>query len=148
MGQLELPTLRSVAPVSQAAEVDAIALLPTIRRLPTLHHSIELARELCLLPDKQIYDPVGIDQGAFSRMRSGSAWYPQDERWPKILNTMRTEIPVIWQVESLGYDWTSLRKHKSDLEAQLEDANKRIRELEHERDIELRALRAVFAGRK
>jgi hypothetical protein len=146
--QLELPAVRPVAHVSKARLVDPIPLLPTIRNLPTLHRSIEFARELSNLEDKQIYDVVGIDAGSFSRMTKGSAWYPQDERWLKTLNVMRTEIPVIWQVEALGYDWTTLRKHKTDLEERVERAEARVRELEHEREVERRCLADVFGGRR
>lgn len=145
--QLDLPVMKPVERVAQPHVVDAISLLPTIRNIRTLHASVEFARELSGLEDKEIYDRVGIDSGAFSRMKSGSAWYPQDERWLSILNTMKTEIPVIWQVEALGYDWSTLRKHQTDLEARLERAETRVRELEHEREVERRCLRDYLGGR-
>lgn len=146
--QLDLPVMKPVEHVARPQIVDAISLLPTIRNIRTLHGSIEFARELSGLEDKEIYDRVGIDSGAFSRMKAGSAWYPQDERWLTILNTMHTEIPVIWQVEALGYDWSSLRKHQTDLEARLEQAEKRVRELEHEREVERRCLHDILGGRR
>lgn len=149
--QLDLPAVKPAEQVARVAKplvVDAISLLPTIRNLPTLHRSIEFARELSGLQDKEIYGPCGIDAGAFSRMTSGSAWYPQDERWLKILNILGTEIPVMWQVEALGYDWTSLRRHQSETERELEAARQRIRELEHDREVEQRVIAQLIGGRK
>lgn len=147
--QLDLPAVKPVAHVAKhRVVVDEISLLPTIRGLPTLHRSVEFARELSGLEDKEIYGPTGIDAGAFSRMRSGSAWYPQDERWLSLLNTMRTQIPVMWQVEALGFDWTTLRKHRCDLEDRAERAEARVRELEHEREIERRCLQDFLGGRR
>src|SRR4051812_3295541 len=92
--QLDLPAFKPIDKVSRAHPVDALPLLPTIRKLPTLHRAVEFARELSGLEDKQIYDVVGIDAGSFSRMTKGQAWYPQDERWLNILNILNTEIPV------------------------------------------------------
>lgn len=146
--QLDLPVVKPADPSARAHAHDVISLLPTIRRLPTLHRSIEFARELSGLEDKEIYGRSGIDPGAFSRMKSGSAWYPQDERWLTILNTLNTEIPVAWQVESLGYDWTSLRRHQSETERELEAAKQRIRELEHDREVEQRVIAQLIGGRK
>lgn len=146
--QLDLPVVKPAEHVPKAQIVDAISLLPGIRNLPTLHSSIEFARKLAGLQDKQIYDQAGIDSGAFSRMTSGLAWYPQDERWLKILNILGTEIPVMWQVEALGYDWTSLRRHQTELERELEVARQRIRELEHDREVEQRVMARIVSGRK
>lgn len=149
--QLDLPAVKPAEKAERAARplvVDAISLLPTIRNLPTLHRSIEFARELSGLQNKEIYGQAGIDPGAFSRMTDGSAWYPQDERWLKILNILGTEIPVMWQVEALGYDWTTLRKHQSELEQELEIAKQRIRELEHDREVEQRVMARIVGGRK
>jgi hypothetical protein len=147
--QLDLPVVKPADPsVMQAHVHDVISLLPTIRRIPTLHKSIEFARELSGLEDKEIYGRSGIDPAQFSRMKSGSAWYPQDDRWLKILNTMKTEIPVAWQVEALGYDWSSLRRHQSETERELEAARLRIRELEHDREVEQRVIAQLIGGRK
>ncbi len=147
--QLDLPALKPVDPATSRAHVhDVIQLLPTIRSLPTLHRSIEFARELSGLEDKEISGRCRIEPAQFSRMKSGSAWYPQDERWLNILNTMQTEIPVAWQVEALGYDWASLRRHQSETERELEAAKLRIRELEHDREVEQRVIAQLIGGRK
>jgi hypothetical protein len=147
--QLDLPAVKPVDPEASRAHVhDVISLLPTIRRLPTLHRSIEFARELSGLEDKEIYGRSGIDPAAFSRMKSGSAWYPQDERWLQILNTLRTEIPVAWQVEALGYDWTTLRKHQTSLEQELEELRAENRQLKHDREVEQQVVARLFGGRK
>lgn len=144
--QLDLPEVQAPGGLPVARVIDPIPLLPMIRSTSTLQRATEFARELCGLQDKQIYDVVGIDSGHFSRIKSGSASWPQDERWLKSLNVMRTEIPVIWQVEALGYDWTTLRKHRSDLEQQLEAANGRIRELEHDAAVKDRFVQELVRG--
>lgn len=146
--QLDLPVLKPLEHVPKAQIVNAISLLPAIRNLPTLHSSVEFARKLSGLQDKQIYDQAGIDSGAFSRMTSGSAWYPQDERWMKILNILQTEIPVMWMVEALGYDWLSLRKHQSELEQELEAVRAENRQLKHDREVEQQAVARLIGGRK
>ncbi len=146
--QLDLPAFKPADLSARAHVHDVNSLLPTIRRLPTLHRSIEFARELSGLDDKEIYGRNGIDPAAWSRMKSGSAWYPQDERWLSILNTLGTEIPVAWQVEALGYDWASLRRHQSETERELEAAKLRIRELEHDREVEQRVIAQLIGGRK
>jgi hypothetical protein len=145
--QLDLPVFKPAARVAHDLSGDVISLLPRIRNIPTLHRSIEFARELSGKQDKQIYDEVGIDAGAFARMKAGSAWYPQDERWQKILNKIG-EIPLAWMCESRGYDFSTLRKHQTSLEQQLEAANQRIRELEHDREVEQRVIAQLIGGRK
>jgi hypothetical protein len=145
--QLELPTLKPVERVAKPRPIDVISLLPTIRNISTLHRSIAFARELSGLQDKEIYDEVGIDPGAFSRMTAGSAWYPQDERWPKLMNKLG-HLPLAWWCEAEGFDFSTMRKHQTDAEREADFWKKRYEQSEHEREIERRAVREYLCARR
>lgn len=146
--QLELPALRPAEREVKPQSFDVISLLPMIRNISTLHRSVEFARELSGLQDKQIYDEAGIDAGAFARMKAGSAWYPQDERWPKILNKIGYQIPLAWQCEYWGFDFSTMRRHQSELEQQAEYWKKRYEESEREREIERRTVQDYLCARR
>lgn len=145
--QLELPTFKPAERVAKPQRVDVISLLPAIRNIPTLHRSIEFARELSGLQDKEIYEEVGIDAGAFSRMTTGSAWYPQDERWRKIVNKIGL-IPLAWQCEVEGFDFSTMRKHQTDAEREADFWKKRCEQMEHEREVERRAVQDYLCTRR
>lgn len=143
--QLELPTFKPAERVAKPQSIDVIALLPTIRNIPTLHKAIEVARELSGLQDKEIYDEVGIDPGAFSRMTAGTAWYPQDARWQKLTKKIGL-IPLAWQCEAEGFDFASMRRHQTDAEREAEFWKRRCEQIEHEREIERKAVQEYLCA--
>lgn len=114
--------------------------LEIIRRRPTLMRAIHLAMEVSGLPDKLIYGPMKMDKAAFSRVRSGDAWLPQDERADQFLDIVHNEIPLIWWAEKRGYDWSTIRKRQCSLERE----NERLRLEIADRD----RLLALALGRK
>lgn len=82
--------------------------------------------EVSGLEDKEIYGELDLDAGAFSRIRKGTAWLPQDERLNRFMNVVHNEVPLIWLAESRGYDWTTIRKHRSDLQRRVEELEKEL----------------------
>lgn len=84
-----------------------------------------MAQNLAALEDKQVYGELDMDASHWTKIRKGLASPPADERFVRYFDVVRNEIPLIWLVEARGYDWMSLRKHRS-------DEARRIAELEEE----------------
>ena len=105
-------------------------LIRSIRRRPTFLAAWNFAVDFAALEDKQVYSPLGIDTSHWSKIRSGRAFPPADERFSRFFDIVQNEIPLVWLVESRGYDWMSLRKHRSDEQrriAELEQENRDLR---------------------
>lgn len=100
-------------------------LIRSISRQPTLLGAWNLAQNLAALEDKQVYLELDMDASHWTKIRKGLASPPADERFVRYFDVVRNEIPLIWLVEQRGYDWMSLRKHRS-------DEARRIEELEEE----------------
>ena len=122
-------------PAAQAhSEPITPELIRSIRKRPTFLAAWNFAADFSALEDKQIYQPLGIDSSHWSKIRAGRGYPPADERFGRFLDIVQNEIPLVWLVESRGYDWMSLRTHRSDSE-------RRVAELEQE----VRDLRRLFA---
>lgn len=105
-------------------------LISQVRRKPTLLAAWNFAQDFACLEDKQCYGKIGIDASHWGKIRSGKASPPADARFGHYMDVVHNEIPLIWLVESRGYDWASLRKHRSDHErriAQLENENRDLK---------------------
>jgi hypothetical protein len=114
-----LPTGTSATP----ARADDVSIA-TITRRPTFLRAMHLAKEVSGLEDKEVYDPLEIDPGHWSRIKSGAAAFPMDERFLRFFDIVDNDIPLIWLAEARGYDWRTIRQHQSDLERE----NQRLRE--------------------
>jgi hypothetical protein len=122
-------------PAAQAhSEPVTPELVRSIRKRPTFLAAWNFAVDFAALEDKQVYQPLGIDSSHWTKIRSGRAFPPADERFSRFFDIVQNEIPLVWLVESRGYDWMSLRQHRSDSE-------RRVAELEQE----VRDLRRIFA---
>lgn len=104
-------------------------LIRSIRLQPTLLRAWNLAQNLAVLEDKQVYLELEIDGSHWTKIRKGLASPPADERFVRYLDVIRNEIPLIWLVEARGYDWMSLRKHRSDEAARIEELERENAEL-------------------
>lgn len=122
-------------PRPQTAVIDHVSMLDTIKRRPTLLRAINLAVEVSGLEDKQIYSPLGIDTSHWTRIKNGTAYFPLDETFTKFLSTVGNEIPLVWLAEACGYDWRTVRKHRSELESENETLKKQLDD--HKRTIRL-----------
>lgn len=100
-------------------------LIRSICRRKTFLAAWNYAQDFAGLQDKQVYGRLGIDSSHSTKIRKGTASPPADERFLRYFDVVRNEIPLIWAVEARGYDWLTLRKHRS-------DEQRRIAELENE----------------
>jgi hypothetical protein len=109
-------------------------LIRSIRKRSTFLNAWNFALDFAALEDKQVYQPLGVDSAHWSKIRSGRASPPADERFLRFFDIVQNEIPLVWLAEARGYDWSTIRKHQSSQE-------RRIAELEGE----LRDVKRTFA---
>lgn len=91
-----------------------------IIRRPTFISAAHLAMDASGLEDKQISGQLDLDAGAFSRIRKGTAWLPQDERFTRFFDVVHNHVLFFWLGEKLGYDTKTFRKHRNATERELE----------------------------
>lgn len=91
-------------------------LIRSIRKRTTFLGAWNFAQDFAALDDKQCYDRLGIDSSHWTKIGNGTASPPADERFIRYFDVVQNEIPLIWLAEARGYDWTTIRKHQSDLE--------------------------------
>lgn len=73
--------------------------------------------------DKQLYKPLEIDAGHWSRIHRGEAHFPVD-KLTTLMDLCANEAPLLWLVQARGYDMASLRR----LESETERQNRLLRE--------------------
>lgn len=110
-------------------------MIRSIRRRPTFLAAWNYAQDFAALEDKQVYVDLGIDASHYSKIRSGKASPPADERFDRYLDLVRNEIPLIWWVEKRGYDFLSLRKHQDDKDRRIAEQDQQI--IDQDRTIRL-----------
>lgn len=117
--------------------------LDLIRRRTSFIKAVQLAIDTSGLEDKEIYGELELDAAAFSRIRKGTAWLPQDERLVRFLDVVHNDIPLIWLAEARGYDWSTIRKKRSATERRLEEVERENADLRR-----LLSLKLEIEGRK
>jgi hypothetical protein len=108
----------------RAAADRVVVDISTVRRQSSLQAAIGLCIAASGRDRKQIYGALDIDAATFSRIESGQAHFPPN-KLVALMHLCGNEAPLIWLCESSGYDFTSMRKHRSNQE-------KRVAELEQE----------------
>ena len=117
-------------PAAQAhSEPITAELIRSIRKRPTFLAAWNFAADFSALEDKQVYQPLGIDSSHWSKIRAGRGYPPADERFVRFFDVVQNEIPLVWLVESRGYDWMSLRKHRSDEQRRIGELEQEVRDL-------------------
>lgn len=116
-----------------------------IARQPTLTKALQLCQTLSGLDDKAFVGTGGVvkDAAQWSRiMGSGQHNFPQDQL-NKFMDMAGNEAPMLWLLNSRGYDITALRK--------LETETERALRLEREQTAKLRErlayAEAILQGR-
>lgn len=132
--QLDLLTDRR--PVKPSAPVDPNYL----QSLSSFRRVIRYSMSLRDLEPKQVYEHVGKDAAAWSRIENGSISFPADDL-PKLIQITGNDAPLRWLALQCGYDLVPLR---TDLERQLEQERAERAEVEREN----RLLRELVVGRK
>ena len=105
-------------------------LIRSIKRRPTFLSAWNFAVDFSALEDKQVYSLLEIDASHWSKIKSGRGSPPADGRFVRFFDVVRNEIPLVWLVEARGYDWTTLRKHRSAEQRhiqELQDENRDLR---------------------
>lgn len=99
-----------------------------IEAQPTLLSAIKLGISLGgFVADKELYQPLGIDAGHWSRIHRGEAHFPVDKLC-SLMDLQGNEAPLMWLCHQRGYDLNLMRKRESELEKQLRELRA---ELEH-----------------
>jgi hypothetical protein len=104
-------------------------LIQSIKRRPTFLHAWNFAVDFSAMEEKQVYGPLDIDASHWTKIRSGRAYIPADHRFNHFLDVVRNEIPLVWWAESRGYDWTTIRKHRSSEQREIADLKDENRDL-------------------
>lgn len=119
-------------------------LIARVKRRPTLLAAWNYAQEISGLEDKAVYEALDIDGSHWTKIKKGRASPPADERFGRYMDVVHNEIPLIWLAESRGYDWTTIRPHRSDLERE----NERLRQQVAERDRAIALIVGFQGGQK
>ena len=123
-GQAPLPLLRAVTPEDVSLE--------TIAKRRHMLGAINLMIDVSGLEDKELYAPLKIDAGHWSKMRHGQAQFPTDARLGQVMDMCKSEVPLIWLAHSRGYGL-----HLLESEAQRQLRIERERRIEAEKKVDL-----------
>lgn len=104
-------------------------LVQSIKRRPTFLAAWNFAVDFSALEDKQVYGQLDIDASHWSKIRAGRAFPPADDRFNRFLDVVHNEIPLVWWAEKRGYDWSTIRKHRSSEQRQIADLQDEVRGL-------------------
>lgn len=89
--------------------------------------------------DKEVYLPLGIDAGHWSRICKGEAHFPID-KLSALMDLCGNEAPMLWLIEVRGYESSSLRHKESETETKLRVATETIARMKLERSAEIRLM--------
>jgi len=84
--------------------------------------------------DKELQQTLGVDKAQFSRWKNGT----EGVNWQKLQNLMDicgNHAPVLWMVDQLGYDLSSLRRKQSITEQELDQEKSARQKVEQELSI-------------
>lgn len=129
--QLELLTGRDQPHVEEVTP----QLVRVIKNKPTLLSAWNFAAQFSELEDKQIYGPLGIDPSHWTKITKGTASPPADDRFLQFMDVVGNDFPLIWLAEARGWDWLTIRKHRSNLERENEALKEDL--AAHKRTIQL-----------
>lgn len=135
MNQYEIAQRPEMHPVSSSL----------IAKQPTMTKALQLCQTLSGLDDKAFTGPTGVvkDAAQWSRiMGAGQHNFPQDAL-NLFMDKAQNEAPLLWLVQSRGYDIDSLRK----LESETEHALRFERELRIKAEEKLRYAESLLKGR-
>lgn len=109
--------------LQRAPQVVDLAL---VMAQPSLLAAIKLCISLAgFEADKQVYRPLGIDAGHWTRILRGEAHFPVD-KLGDLMDLCGNEVPLLWLVHARGYDASHLRKRETETERALREANEAL----------------------
>lgn len=118
-----------------------------IHQQPTLLAAVKLCISMGgFEADKEVYGPLGIDAGHWSRIHRGEAHFPLGKLCD-LMDLCGNEAPMLWLLDERGYDLHSLRRQETETERELRLAHEEIERMRAERRAERNLLSEVMAGR-
>lgn len=134
---LSIPENQGVLPISRPSTLEIP--IEFIRSKKTGAAAFTLACDTCGLDDKEIYFPLGIDPGYFSKMKHGDATL-QSDLLSKFCNHIGNRIYAEWLAYQIG---CTLVEIESETQRQLRSEREKRAEAEKENDL----LRKLLVGR-
>lgn len=114
-------------PEKQSPHVEPLTpqLISMIRRRKSFVDAWNFAQEFAALDNKQVYGPLAIDASHVTKIRNESA-SPPGYAFNPYLDLVGNEFPLVWWVESRGYDWLTLRRHRDDKDRRIAELEQRL----------------------
>ncbi len=111
-----------IASAARRAEIpDAI-----VAAQPNLTAAINLCISASGLEDKEIYIPLKIDKGHWTRIRQGNAHFPVDQL-ESLMLLCSNDVPLRWVARRRGFDLKAREDHKDKKMRELEQQNQNLR---------------------
>lgn len=128
---------------SELAHIEEVTpeLVARVRTKPTFLRAWNYAQDVSCLEDKTVYSALNIDASHWTKIKKGNGSPPADERFTRFFDVVKNDIPLIWLAEARGYDFLTMRRHRSSLERENEELKKEIAD----RD---RALALIIGARR
>lgn len=104
---------------------------------PDFNRALALSQSIAGLEDKEVYGPLKIDPGLWSRISSGSAHFPM-HRYPEYRQIVGNDVLLKWIANRCGYE---LKPLASDLERRLAQAEADLAEERRKNEIIVRFVR-------
>lgn len=99
---LTIPPAQGELLLSRAGAPPEVPMDSILKRRSLLG-AINLMIDASGMEDKELYVPLGIDAGHWSKMRKGQAQFPTDERLNRAMDLCGgSDIPLIWFAHSRG----------------------------------------------
>lgn len=117
-GQLELLITPAATHADIADEVVAAQ--------PSLTAAINLCISASGLEDKEIYLPLKIDPGHWTRIRQGKAHFPVDQ-FEALMLLCANDVPLRWLARRRGFDLVARQDYKDKQLHDLEQQNQQLR---------------------
>jgi hypothetical protein len=103
--------------------------LNVVARIPTFNAVVSHCVNLSGLDRKKVYGALEIDPGTWSKIESGKAAFDH-AKLDSLYDLCGNEAPLIWQMNSRGYDWASVRKKQTELERKLAEKDRQLADYE------------------
>lgn len=103
--------------------------LNVIERIPSFSAAVSHCVNLSGLERKVVYGALEIDPGTWSKIEAGKAAFDHG-KLESLYDLCGNKAPLIWQMNSLGYDWNSVRKKQTELERKLAEADRKLADYE------------------
>ncbi len=116
-----------------------------VARETSLGGAISLCAKAAGMTPKQVQDELKADRAQFSRWtddKEGILW----SKLEALMDACGNDAPLLWMLQQRNYDLSSLRHAETELERKLREANEKIKEMEHEREVERRLFRELRAA--